>query len=56
MLYQSVKFVGVRAGFAFCVVLAGLPFFLLSRLLGGPKGEFSNDQASASRYNDLKDY
>jgi amino acid transporter len=39
MLYQSVKYVGVRAGFAFCVVLAGLPFFLLSRLMGGPKGE-----------------
>jgi amino acid transporter len=39
MLYQSVIFVGVRAGLAFCVVLAGLPFFLLSRLMGGPKGE-----------------
>jgi amino acid transporter len=39
MLYQSVKYVGVRAGFAFCVVLAGLPFFLLSRLMGGPKGK-----------------
>lgn len=39
MLYQSVMYVGVRAYFAFCVVLAGLPFFLLSMLMGKPKGE-----------------
>jgi amino acid transporter len=45
MLYQSVKYVGVRAGLAFCVVLAGLPFFLLSRLMGGPKGE-TQEQAT----------